>query len=75
MEKERKKAEKEAKFAAKKAKQQADKAAGGAVPGDSSKKKEKKVKEPEPVEEEFVDETKPGEKKSKEICQCSAFKY
>lgn len=35
------------------------------MPGDSSKKKEKKAKEPEPVEEEeFVDLTKPGEKKS-----------
>lgn len=65
MEKERKKAEKDAKFAAKKAKQQADKAAGGAVPGDTGKKREKKAKEPEPVEEEFVDETKPGERKSK----------
>ncbi|RPB27171.1 mitochondrial and cytoplasmic valyl-tRNA synthetase [Terfezia boudieri ATCC MYA-4762] len=63
LEKERKKAEKEAKFAAKKAKQQVDKAAGGAVPGDAGKKKEKKAKEPEPVVEEFVDETKPGEKK------------
>lgn len=65
MEKERKKAEKEAKFAVKKAKQQAEKAAGGAIPGDTGKKREKKTKEPEPVEEEFVDETKPGEKKSR----------
>lgn len=67
MEKERKKAEKEAKFAAKKAKQHAEKAAGGAAPGDSSKKREKKVKEVETIEEEYVELTPPGQKKGKEI--------
>ncbi|KAG2734591.1 hypothetical protein G9P44_002597 [Scheffersomyces stipitis] len=69
LENERKKAEKLAKFEAKKAKQAAAAQSKSAEP--KKPKKEKKVAEPVP---EFVDETKPGEKKILVSLEDAAFK-
>lgn len=69
IEKEKKKAEKMAKFLAKKQKQDAD--AKNKKPAEPKPKKEKKVAEPVP---EWVDETKPGEKKILASLEDPAFK-
>lgn len=69
LEKEKKKAEKMAKFLAKKKKQEED--AKTKAPTEKKPKKEKKVAEPVP---EWVDETKPGEKKVLASLDNAAFK-
>lgn len=69
LEKERKKAEKMAKFLAKKQKQEAD--AQTKKPSEKKPKKEKKVAEPVP---EWIDQTKPGEKKILASLDDPAFK-
>lgn len=69
LEKEKKKAEKLAKFLAKKKKQEED--AKSAKPTEKKPKKEKKVAEPVP---EWVDTTKPGEKKVLAALEDAAFK-
>lgn len=69
LEKERKKAEKMAKFLAKKQKQESD--AQNKKPSEKKPKKEKKVAEPVP---EWIDETKPGEKKILASLEDPAFK-
>lgn len=62
LEKERKKAEKDAKFKAKKAQQSQVASSGGAAAGGAAKK-EKKPKAAKEELGEFVEETKPGQKK------------
>lgn len=69
LENERKKAEKMAKFLAKKQKQEAD--AKNQKPVEKKPKKEKKVAEPVP---EWIDTTKPGEKKILSSLDDAAFK-
>lgn len=69
IEKEKKKAEKMAKFLAKKQKQDAD--AKNKKPVEAKPKKEKKVAEPVP---EWIDKTKPGEKKILASLDDPAFK-